>query len=198
LKKLQLKEILFPCSFFALCFFMITSSGSAQNTQSQPAKKLTIERLYSLPWVIGTKPDDPQWSPDSQHLAFLWNNEGTNFYDVWMADTTTYKPVRITSMPRPENPADAGTDVKKLQQVAKAETDRGVSSVIWAPDAKHLIFVFHGQLYRVLPGSAPEKLTDSAAIQSDAASAPRNNQVAYISDNDLWVIRFDGKKPINC
>jgi dipeptidyl-peptidase 4 len=175
---------------------MITLNGYAQNTQSQPTKKLTIERLYNLPWIIGTKPDSPQWSPDSQRLAFLWNNEGTNFYDVWMTDTTTGEPVRITSMPRPESPADPDTDVAKLRQVAKAETDRGVSSVIWAPDAKHLIFSFHGQLYRVLPGSMPEKLIDSIATQSDAAVAPRSNQVAYISGGDLWVVRFDGNKPI--
>ena len=56
----------------------------------------TIERLYSLPWLIGTQPKGFEWSPDSQQLAFLWNDDGGNFYDVWAADVKTGRPVRIT------------------------------------------------------------------------------------------------------
>ena len=118
------------CKALGLCMFALTASVSAQNSPSQSPKKLTIERLYSLPWLIGTKPESPHWSSDSQRLAFLWNNEGTNFYDVWLADRTTGKPVRVTSMPRPASPADPGTDIAKLEQQARAETDHGVSDVI--------------------------------------------------------------------
>ncbi len=167
----------------------------AQNSPDRPAKKLTIDRLYSLPWLIGTKPQDPQWSPDSRQLAFLWNDEGTNFYDVWMTDIATSKPVRVTSMPRPESPTDPGTDIAKLEQVARSETDRGVSAVIWAPDGKRLIFNFHGFLYRVLPGHSPERLVDSLEKQQQAACASQGNRIAYISGGDLWVANLDGDKP---
>jgi dipeptidyl-peptidase-4 len=181
--------------FLALFLSAITLRGLAQPTQSHAAtKKLTIERLYSLPWLIGTKPEDPQWSPDSEHLAFLWNNEGTNFYDVWTTDVTTGKPVRVTSMPRPETPEHPGMDVTKLEQVAKAETDHGVSAVIWAPDAKHLIFTFHGQLYEVLPGHEPTKLLSSTANQGDPASAPKTDRIACIVDGALWVVDLTGNK----
>src|ERR1700712_4103987 len=94
---------------------------------AQQAKKLTIDRLYTLPWVIGTRPVGPVWSGDSQRVAFLWNDEGTDFLDVWMTDVSGGKATRVTDMPRPEMPTDAGTDVAKLEQVAKAEADHGVS-----------------------------------------------------------------------
>ena len=190
-----LKRFACLASALALCSLAITPGASAQDSTILPAKKLTIERLYSLPWLIGSKPQDPQWSPDSRQLAFLWNDEGTNFYDVWMTGVTTPKPVRVTSMPRPESPADPGTDIAKLDQVARAETDHGVSAVIWAPDGKRLIFNFHGLLYWVLPGHAPERLIDSAKKQQQPACPSQGNRVAYISGGDLWVANLDGNKP---
>jgi dipeptidyl-peptidase 4 len=183
------------CKALGLCMFALAANAFAQNDSSQSPKKLTIDRLYSLPWLIGTKPESPHWSPDSQRLAFLWNDEGTNFYDVWLADRTTGKPVRVTSMPRPASPADPGTDIAKLEQQARAETDHGVSDVIWAPGGEHLLFNFHGQLYRVIPGQAPQRLIDSELAQNSAASSPHGNGVAYLSGGNLWVMTLDGSKP---
>ena len=85
----------------SFCFVLV-----AQN-------RLDIDRLYRLPWVIGTAPKDFVWSTDSQRLAFLWNDEGNNFYDVWVASTDDAKPVRVTRMARPEAPANPGTDVSE-------------------------------------------------------------------------------------
>ena len=182
-----------PCKVLVLCLFALSTTAFAQETHSQPTK--TIDRLYSLPWLIGTKPEDPKWSPDSQHLAFLWNDDGTNFYDVWLADRTTGKPTRITSMPRPFNPPDPGTDIAKLEQQARAETDHGVSYVIWAPDGKHLLFNFHGHLYLVLPGQTPHQLIDSDSTQTSVASSPSGNRVAFLSGGNLWVMTLEGNKP---
>ncbi len=184
-----------PCKVLVLCLFALSTTAFAQETHSQPTKKLTIDRLYSLPWLIGTKPEDPKWSPDSKQLAFLWNDDGTNFYDVWLADRTTGKPVRITSMPRPFNPPDPGTDIAKLEQQARAETDHGVSDVIWAPDGKHLLFNFHEHLYLVLPGQTPNQLIDSDSTQTSVASSPSGNRIAYLSGGNLWVMTLEGNKP---
>jgi dipeptidyl-peptidase-4 len=175
--------------------FTLATNASGQNPFSQSTKKLTIERLYSLPSLIGTKPESLRWSPDSQRLAFLWNDEGMNFYDVWLADRTAGKPIRVTSMPRPASPADPGNDIVKLEEQARAETDHGVSDVMWAPDGKHLLFDFYGQLYQVIPGQTPERLIDSDASQDSAATAPNTNRVAYLSGGNLWVMTLGKSKP---
>jgi dipeptidyl-peptidase 4 len=182
------------CGAVGLSLFALVANASAQNASTQTTKKLTIERLYSLPWLVGTKPEGPKWSPDSQRLAFLWNDEGTNFYDVWLADRTTGKAVRVTSMPRPLSPVDPGTDIIKLEQQARAETDRGVSDVLWAPDGEHLLFNFHGQLYQVMPGQPPQRLINSDLEQNNASSSPHGNRVAYLSGGNLWVMTLDGNK----
>jgi dipeptidyl-peptidase-4 len=134
----------------------------------------------------------PEWSPDSRQLAFLWNDDGGNFYDVWLTDTTTGKPIRITSMPRPLSPPNPGKDIAKLTQVAAAEVDHGVSELLWAPDGRHLLFDFHGDLYRVLPGAAPERIPEVCAGASDAAVAMRTHLLAYLCQGSLRVTRLDG------
>ena len=65
--------------------------GRAQDPHTAPVTRqaedrLTLDRLYSLPRIIGTAPTAIAWSPGSTRMAFLWNDEGTNFRDVWVAD----------------------------------------------------------------------------------------------------------------
>lgn len=174
----------------------IVGNAIAGTVATAAPRALTIERLYSLPWLIGTQPENPQWSPDSRQLAFLWNDEGTSFLDVWMTDVPSGKPVRVTAMPRPENPANPGTDVAKLEQVARAESDHGVSELIWAADGRHLVFVLHGRIYQVLPGQAPQPLTTTDASASDIAASPRGNAIAYLSAGALWVADLSAAKPV--
>ena len=184
-------SVLLACVPLAIA--LACSARPATAAPAQPpagtATRLTIERLYSLPWVAGTRPESTQWSPDSRRVAFLWNDEGTNFYDVWLTDVATATPVRVTSMPRPASPVSPGTDVGSLEQVARAETDRGVSELMWAPDGRHLIFNLHGALYRVMPGHTPERLGSESAA-TDIAASPGANALAYLSGGDLWVLRL--------
>ncbi len=181
----------------ALCMFSAAQGlGQVPGNAPTGAKKLTIDRLYSLPWVIGTKPEGPAWSPDSRKLAFLWNNEGTNFLDVWVVDRESGKPVRVTSMPRPENPDNPGMDVALLEQQARAESDHGVSEVAWAPDGKSLVFTFKGKLYGVAAsGGIPRRLTEGQGSERNPVAAPKGNRLAYLSGGGLWVMSFDGAAP---
>ena len=129
-------------------------------------KRFNIDRLYSLPWIIGTQPKGFTWSADSQRLAFLWNDEGTNFYDVWMTDVRSAKPVRVSAMPR-----------------GSSETDAGVSAVIWYPDNRSLLLTFRNQLYHVQAGQTPQRLYDG----SNAQFAPKGESLGYLLKGDLWV-----------
>ncbi|MEO7051396.1 MAG: prolyl oligopeptidase family serine peptidase [Rhodanobacter sp.] len=190
---------------YRLLFAWVALGGlvtvASADAPGQPAasaaapRALTLERLYSLPSIIGTAPQSPQWSPDSRHLAFLWNNEGTNFLDVWMTDATGGAPMRVTSMPRPANPTNPGTDIGKLEQVERAENDHGVSEVIWAPDGRHLLFSLHGRVYQVLPGQNAQPITAADATASDLAVSPKGNAMAYLSAGDLWVVDFSAARP---
>jgi dipeptidyl-peptidase 4 len=164
------------------------------DTQIVP-QKLSIDRLYSLPWVIGSQPQHPVWSPDSRRVAFLWNDAGTNFYDVWLSDVKSGKPMRVTSMPRPPVEENPGKDIEKLSAIERAEKDHGVSAVLWEADSRHLVFNFHGQLYRVLPGEVPQLLSQGDIDPATLVADPRSDRIAYVSAGELWVMDLKSAKP---
>jgi dipeptidyl-peptidase-4 len=175
-----------------LCFLSLGVHADGANAP----KKLSIDRLYSLPWVIGAQPQHPVWSPDSRRLAFLWNDAGTNFYDVWMTDVKSGKPIRVTRMPQPPAVENPGEDIEKLAAIERAEKDHGVSAVLWEADSQHLLFNLHGQLYRVLPGEAPQLLIQGDIESATMVSAPRSEGIAYVAAGDLWIMDLGGAKPV--
>ncbi len=147
------------------------------------ADRLDIDRLYRLPWVTGTAPKSVVWSADSKAVAFLWNDEGTSFRDVWMATKENAKPVRITRMARPTQVQ--ANDLETMQRAAEAEMDPGVSTVVWSQT--RLLFLLKGRLYGVAPsGGEPELLTDKANI-SQVKNAPVGNKIAFQAGGELFI-----------
>lgn len=170
-------------------FAAITVAAAA--SADTPHRALTIDRLYTLPWLTGTKPMSPAWSPDSRRLAFLWNDDGTNFRDVWLSDANGSRPTRLTQLPRLPMPDHPGSDVVALERVARAETDAGVTSLVWSADGGSVLFTFHGELYAVQPDHEPERISATGTSVQDPAAAPAGNRLAYLSGPDLYAIRLD-------
>ena len=76
-------------SSFRLLVATVTYAAAAATAvpaSAQPGSRLTVERVASLPSLIGTAPSGLAWSPDSSQLAFLWNDEGWPYRDVWVVD----------------------------------------------------------------------------------------------------------------
>ena len=78
-----------------------SASAQAPEQTAATSPRLTLDRLYSLPHLIGNKPTGFAWSRDGGRLAFLWNDEGGNFRDVWLlnVDDPELQPQRVTQMP---------------------------------------------------------------------------------------------------
>lgn len=157
-------------------------SGSAA-----AGKRMTLEALYTPPRIIGTAPKAPAWSPDGRTVAFLWNEDGTNFYDVYSAAADDPKPVRLTAMPRR---TPAGKPPGSPEAVAEAETielDPGVTSVRWHPDGRRLIFSFRQASYLLAPGRAPEPATEASGLEPTAIFSADGALQAYVRGGALAV-----------
>jgi dipeptidyl-peptidase-4 len=164
-------------------------------------ERMTIERLYSLPRLIGTAPKGFSWSADSKRLAFLWNDEGTHFYDVWTLDVADEKLQRRTSMPRrsAEPVVDTHTaTLEQLQAPFRVEQDPGVTAAIWHPDGKRLLLTFRGDLYLSDTGSAaaePVRLTEIEGPERRASFSPDGRFLTYLHGGDLWLVSSEGRDP---
>ena len=133
------------------------------------AAQLSLDRLYSLPSLIGTAPKRPVWSGDGGKLAFLWNDRGYPARDVWIVDLglEPKAPMRVTN------------------QASEAEGDRGIVDVIWHPDGERLVYELEATLHSLRVGEAPEVL---AAGGATGATYSSSGDLAFLRDGDLWVL----------
>ena len=176
----------------ALIAVLLLAALAAPAVSEEP--RLTIDRLYSLPHLIGTAPMGFAWSPGGRHLAFLWNDEGYNFRDIWVLDTadSELSPRRLTQMPRQESAVGADADPVAVAEAAdRLERDPGVTSIVWRPDGESLLATFRGDLWIVASDGQPENLTSSEPAESQAAYSPRGETLAFLRDGDLWLLSGD-------
>ena len=156
-----------PAGRTAAALFLVlatATSGFAQANGDGEGAKLTLDRLYSMPSLIGTAPRGFAWSGDGRSLAFLWNDEGRNFRDVWVVDAEDpdAAPRRVTALPQmdvvPDDPQDP---ISVAEAETRAEGDGGVSSVIWHPDGDQVLLSFRGDLWLVPVGGASTQISDT-------------------------------------
>ncbi len=141
---------------------MFLSMAFAVVAGSLPAEELTIERITSPPYLSGTSPVRPTWSPDGSQLAFLWNDKAQAARDVWVVGAVEGPPRQVT---------DFG--------------NAGVSEVVWTPNGKRLMVVSGGSLYRIDQDGTG--LTDLGASGRSVMFSPDGKFLSFIKDGDLWL-----------
>jgi len=131
------------------CFIVAIVAIAAGPPAAERGKEITLDRMFSTPAPWGTAPVQPAWSKDGNRLAFLWNDKGERFLDLWVADAAAGAPHRITDLKsvRPDPPADdKRTDEEKASD---EKMERGISRFAWSPDSRRLAFVSNTDLRRL-------------------------------------------------
>ncbi len=176
-----------------LRFVVLLALGSVAlptTASSQPASAapLTVERVASLPSLIGTPPSSVTWSPGSARVAFLWNDSGWPYRDVWIAEADGTGRRRVTDFQRVDPPPalPLGDDTGALAARAAARARGGASELLWAGDGA-LIVVHRGHVFQVAAGGGtPERLPVGDDV-SDVALSPDGTRVGFLRDGDLWM-----------
>ncbi len=145
---------------------------AAQESRRQP---LTVERLLAAPSLTGTAPTAPAWSPDSRHLAFLWNDRGMPARDLWVVGRD-------------------GSGLRRLTPVA-VDGRGSISALAWV-DASTLVYLQGGDVWRLsLTATAGERLTSDGGGKSALEVAPDGRWFSWLRDGDLWLLPSSGGAP---
>lgn len=143
-------------------------------TVAPSAKPLSFETLYSEPSIIGTLPIAGCWSVDSRSLAFLWNDEGHTYRDIWIWERDTKTLRRLTYF-------GAGRICGE---------PAGISELVWLSGGR-LSFVLQGQLYLALENGSIHPLAIGTHNISAIAVSADHDALAFLSANTLMTLRAD-------
>jgi dipeptidyl-peptidase 4 len=126
---------------------------------------LSIDMLYQHRSLIGTTPENYAWSADGSTVAFVWNDEGYSFRDVWSFDLESGTLSRLTFHGEGREPDDES---------------RGVSEALPLGGGR-LAYVLDGFLHlQDADGHARRIENDKGAIRQ-LTLEPGGDHIAFIS-----------------
>ncbi|UAK25131.1 prolyl oligopeptidase family serine peptidase [Sphingomonas nostoxanthinifaciens] len=142
-----------------------------------PAGLLSIDMLYADRSIIGTSPEGYAWSRDGAKLAFLWNDHGEGFRDIWIAAADGAKR-QLTHL---------GDDVR-------GQGHAGVTQAVWLADGR-IAFVAGGVLSVVdAAGQVTAWEPDRHGVSQIALSGS-GDRLAFRAAGGLWVKDVAGAAP---
>ena len=155
--------------------------------------KFSLERLHSRPFIFGTSPKMVKWAADGTKIAFLWNDSGEIFFDLWMASIPECKLTRLTDMKSvPAIPKEDETRTER--EIKEAEIyNRGIVDFDWSPDGKTIAFTYMDNLFLVpTDGSkSAKRIIKSLKKQSQPRFSPDGRLITFIMEDNLWCYSID-------
>jgi len=146
----------------------------------QAAEPINLPFIFQRPLSYGTVPISAKWSPDDAKLAFLWNEKGERFRDVYVKDVEASGIQRITSFGK----SNSLTPTDQIQ------------NLVWSPDGKSLAFEFQNDIFQ-----SGIRRDDKPAIWIPSASrpvfSPNGKYIVYEKNSDFWIQEITSGKLTN-
>jgi dipeptidyl aminopeptidase/acylaminoacyl peptidase len=126
-----------------------------------PKGSITIDRIADIRY-----PTDPQWSPDSRTVGFLWDSAGKQ--DLYVAEPGK-APVRVTDFP--VNPAMLQTDIGRWEWVSPEQ----------------ILFLHEGALWSANPANQRVARMPGFDATSGFSLSRDRQEMAFIRRGQVWV-----------
>lgn len=181
--------------FLAAVIVALSCGGS----HAEPAP--STARTMSLPKLSGTAPTQPAWSPDGSRLAFLWNESGHLFRDIWVVPASGQDPKRITrfasdvsaAAPQAADSRPGKTSLTRLRDRANERANPGIGEIVWDADGTGIYFTYNGDVHHISTTTGDHhRLTTDGGRKSHLRLSPDKAYLSFLGNGDLWLHRFEG------
>jgi dipeptidyl-peptidase 4 len=178
-------------TFLLAAMFCAALSAIAQSNP-QDSKPWTNTDIWQTGGPIGRPPQNYLWRPDSDSVTYL------------SGDTEHGQPDDVIAVNSATGAASVLVPQTRLAAIygaANDERDRDhrsryhVSSYLWSPDSKHLLFDNTGSLwiYDLKADSAIQTTNTGAGSGDDPKFSPDGNFVSFIRDHNLHVLSLNSR-----
>lgn len=159
----------------AALFVIVSAPAFAETTRAQAEAE--ISRFYSLPHIIGTAPTSPSWRADGRAVAYLWNDEGYDFRDLWLYDLDGNSVTRLTNL---------SGDARYV------ENAKGITEFVWLADGA-VAYALRGDLYIRAGDGTTTRLTETPSAERQLVASPDGRAFSFVRDGDLWAYSLASK-----
>jgi dipeptidyl-peptidase-4 len=156
-------------------------------SQSPPAKNLTVERIFSEPSLSGNLTEGIEWAPDGKSFSYLTEGART-VVEIWTMDAATGERKVLVN-------------AETLKSVMQPEKEKAIQSTglgrvearnyQWSPDGRSLLFVGSNSLVLLdLATGTSKPLVSSQDEISDPKVSPDSKWVSFVRSANLWVVNI--------
>jgi dipeptidyl-peptidase-4 len=162
-------------------------SAQEQAQTNEPAKKLTLDRLFSSPSLGGSLVHGVQWTPDGKRISYFHPSSGGA--ELWVLDVQSGKRAPLvgakllTEVLQP--PKEKATQSTGLGRVAPQDYQ-------WSADGKDLLFVSDTSLaWLDLDSKKPKTLVSGDDSIEDAKISPDGKWVSFVQNYNVSIVNIE-------
>ncbi len=171
--------------------------NTTDHQTSMAASSIPIEAVATYPLPGMAIPGSIAFSPDDRLITYLFSPDGSLSRQLYAFDPQTGQQRLLVE------PVGGGTteETVSLEEALRRERQRqreiGVTSYDWAKQSNLVLVPLQGDVYVQTGVDAPlRQIVDSQGVPAlDPQLSPDGSMVAYVQDDELFVVGVDGGTP---
>ena len=175
--------------------FLVAQPARSDDPVKPPVKRsVTSGDVSKFPAPGTVVPSAFVFSRDGKSLSYLHSETDNSSRVLWKVDVSGGAP-RVIARPPGSGDTDANvSQAEALRRERMRQRDTGITSVVQASKAEISVIPLMGDLY-LLRGETPlERLTETASPEIDPRLNADGTKVAFVRDDDLFVLEIASKK----
>jgi dipeptidyl-peptidase-4 len=161
---------------------------------SQEMDKSEIRKWLDESQIFGIEPIELTWHSSGDVCAFLWNESGQNYLDIYIYYPSGNKRERLTDSVELEIQNRLLNEDRSEKMKPKSEIKTaGISEFVFHPKKKQIYFLYGEDIYKIdINDKKPERVTRTVEEESCIKISPDGKWLSFVRTNNIWILGIEG------